>query len=84
MKKGSKDVIVLCLILISLITSLFASDIGYRVTKAEGYKKLRSNQKSTLYEVIAPELDDNRPIKLLDLHGSHYQAGYDYGFLLSD
>lgn len=29
------------------------------------------------------ELDDGRPIKLLDLHGSHFDAGYAYAKLMA-
>lgn len=60
------------------------TEVGYRVGKVIGNKTLRTSQKSKLYELIVPELDDKRPIKLIDLHGSHYQIGFDYGYLLSD
>ena len=29
------------------------------------------------------ELDDGRPVKLLDLHGSHFEAGYAYAKLMA-
>lgn len=50
----------------------------------ESYKKLKSSGKSALYEVLAPELDDGRPLKLLNLNGTHYEVGFDYGYMLAD
>jgi hypothetical protein len=58
--------------------------VGYRVGQVESYKKLKSSGKSALYEVVAPTLDDGRPMKLLNLSGTHYDAGFDYGFMLAD
>jgi hypothetical protein len=33
---------------------------------------------------VAPLVNDSRPINLLELVGSSYQVGYDYGFLLAE
>ena len=52
--------------------------------KAESYKLLRTFAKSSLYEIECSELDDGRPIKLLDLHGTSFEVGYAYGKLLSE
>lgn len=57
--------------------------MGYRIGKVKGYKKLREFGKSALYEVQCTELDDGRPVKLLDLHGSHFEAGYAYAKLMA-
>jgi hypothetical protein len=54
------------------------------VGQVESYKKLKTSGKSTLYEIVAPTLDDGRPMKLLNLSGSHYDIGFDYGFMLAD
>lgn len=79
------------LILVFSITTLLVAcqdledngAVGYRIGKVKGYKKLREFSKSALYEVECDELDDGRPLKLLDLHGSHFDAGYAYTKLMA-
>ena len=65
------------LLFVLLFINVFAafpdeSTVGYRVGKVESYKLLRSFAKSSLYEIQCSELDDGRPIKLLDLHGTNF------------
>jgi len=35
-----------------------------------------------LYEIVCPQIQDGRPIKLLEVVGTHYEAGYAYGAIL--
>ena len=56
--------------------------IGYKIGKIEGYTLLNQHNGSKLYEIKCPQVDDGRPIKLLELVGTHYEVGYAYGALL--
>ena len=83
--KISPTVVIAVGLLFSLINCIpTESTVGYRVGKAESYKLLRTFAKSSLYEIQCSELDDGRPIKLLDLHGTSFEVGYAYGKLLSE
>ena len=59
----SKFLLLLCLTIAFAIPH--NSDVGYRIGTVQEEKKLRSEGKSALYEIISDELDDGRPIKLL-------------------
>jgi len=58
------------------------STVGYQIANAQ-YSVLQKSNNSTLYEIVLPEgaQYDYAPL-LVDLHGSRYQMGYDYGYLL--
>ena len=65
------------LFLLALILTVTISvddnpEVGYRVGTVQNYKLLRSFKNSKLYEVESDKLDDGRPIKLLELSGTHF------------
>lgn len=74
----------LAYILLLLIAIGQSSDVGYRLTNVTNYQPLRRSGRSVLYQVHAEGVQDGRPLKLLELVGSHYKVGYDYAVLLSD
>eukprot|EP01027_Heterolobosea_sp_BB2_P016936 GEZU01024037.1.p1 GENE.GEZU01024037.1~~GEZU01024037.1.p1 ORF type:complete len:527 (+),score=161.19 GEZU01024037.1:76-1656(+) len=57
--------------------------VGFSVSAPTAYTLLETNNQSSLYRVES-SIDDGRPIYLLDLHGSHYQMGYDMGKLIGN
>ena len=74
---------ILCFYILTLtLSSPLTSGIGYRIGNITNYNLLKQYNKSKLYNVECPELDDQRSIKLLELVGTHYQAGYAYAALL--
>lgn len=73
-------IILLTLSLAALLSH--GNPVGYSVTNVSSYTPLRRSGRSTLYEVQAEGVKDGRPLKVLELIGSHYKVGYDYGTLL--
>jgi len=59
------------------------SGVGYKVTEATSYTEVGNSGNSTLYiaQLADPEFDYDWPVYVLDLHGSRFQMGYDYGVL---
>jgi hypothetical protein len=68
--------------MIFLIGVAVAQD-SYWSAKVRSYIPLRKTNQSTYYQIDAPLVNDSRPVYLIELRGSHYQVGYDYGFLLA-
>lgn len=60
--------------------------VGYQISQIEGYKAIRSSNASTLYEAQLQITDAYGawPVYLIDLHGSRFQMGYDYGVMLAN
>lgn len=56
--------------------------VGYTVALAETYTAIGTSNASTLYEVSGEGIEYDAPVYLIDLHGTRFQMGYDYGFLL--
>lgn len=70
-------------ILLAVVVCIaIGTPVGYNVTNVSSYTPLRRSGRSVLYQVNADGVQDGRPLKLLELIGSHYQVGYDYGVLL--
>lgn len=67
-----------------LISASRCFDVGYNVTTVSSYEPIRRSDRSVLYQVNAEGVKDGRPFKLIELVGSHYKIGYDYGTLLGD
>ena len=74
----------LLLFILLVLSQGYQSDVGYRVGNVDSYRLIRNTSKSALYEVVAKELDDGRPMKLINLYGNAYEVGFDYGYLLAD
>ena len=72
-----------CLLL--LLTALSAEPIpdtaGFQIGSVSGCKSLAKAGHSTLYEINSPEIQDGRPMRLVELVGSHHQVGYDLAIL---
>ena len=60
------------------------SDVGYNVTTVNSYEPIRRSGRSVLYQVNAEGVKDGRPLKLIELVGSHYKVGYDHAVLLGN
>lgn len=71
-----------CFFIIGVITNPVPWTVGFDVGEITGYKQLRASGSSKLYEIECPQIKDDRPMKLLELVGSHYEVGFDYGTLL--
>ena len=74
-----------CTLLILLIASTVAmipNTAGFDIGKVNEYKLLKKSEKSAMYEIDCPEIQDGRPMKLVELSGSHYEVGYAYASLL--
>lgn len=57
----------------------------WQQVKAAGYNQIASSGQSKLYTVnTIGNYQYKWPIYVVDLHGSHYQMGYDYGALLGN
>lgn len=54
---------------------------GYKIVIPSGFTLIGTSQKSKLYTVDLPNGTYEDPIYILDLHGSFYEMGYDYGKL---
>jgi hypothetical protein len=68
------------------LVSVTLGQVGYQVSQIEGYKAIRSSNASTLYEaqLQIPAAYGSWPVYLIDLHGSRFQMGYDYGVMLAN
>ena len=67
-----------------LLALAHCSDVGYNVTTVSSYEPIRRSGRSVLYQVNAEGVKDGRPIKLIELVGSHYKVGYDHAVLLGN
>lgn len=56
--------------------------VGFQIGEIAGYKLLNQSGSSKYYEIDCPQIKDGRPMKLLELVGSHYDVGFDYGTIL--
>eukprot|EP01121_Diplochlamys_sp_Union-15-3_P022670 TRINITY_DN972_c0_g1_i1.p1 TRINITY_DN972_c0_g1~~TRINITY_DN972_c0_g1_i1.p1 ORF type:complete len:422 (-),score=61.99 TRINITY_DN972_c0_g1_i1:2-1267(-) len=71
----------LLLILLFIILPLsFAQTDGFKIVTPSGYTLVNSHNQSRLYTIQDGGAYD-KPVYLLDLHGTHYQMGYDYGVI---
>jgi hypothetical protein len=52
------------------------------IAGVDGYTLLRSSNRSSLYQVQSANQDYDTDVFFADLHGSRFQMGYDYGFLM--
>jgi hypothetical protein len=56
--------------------------VGFEIGEVKDYKLLNKSGLSALYEIESPQIQDGKPMKLLYLTGSHFEAGYAYGALM--
>ena len=75
-----KAVVGLCLLPLAL------GDIGYNIATPSSFDQLeRSSNGGALYQVNVPDAEGyDDTLFLLQLKGSHYEMGYDQGYLIGD
>lgn len=70
------------LVAIATVGCVVPDTVGFDIGEVKSYQLLNKSGTSALYEIECPQIQDGRPIKLLELSGSHYDVGYAYGDLL--
>ena len=65
----------LCFLFVGVVTANFKPLIA----RIDGFTLLRANNRSALYKVNSNASDYDYAPLLIDLLGSRYQMGYDYG-----
>lgn len=66
-----------------MLIHICSCEIGFKVSDVQSYKLLRTVNNSSLYQLILKNSAYQWPILLIHLQGTHYQMGYDYGYLLA-
>lgn len=71
---------------IHLFLVVASADVGYQISSVNSFKAYRASNESTLYtaQLEIANAYGLWPVYLLDLHGSRFQMGYDYGVMLAN
>ena len=74
--------LLLTLLVASTLADPVPGTVGFEIGDVTGYRLLAQSGSSKFYEIECPQIKDGRPMKLVELVGSHYDVGFDYATLL--
>lgn len=74
--------LLLALLVASTLADPVPKTVGFEIGDVTGYRMLAQSGSSKIYEIECPQIKDGRPMKLVELVGSHYDVGFDYAALL--
>eukprot|EP01100_Stratorugosa_tubuloviscum_P012094 TRINITY_DN557_c0_g1_i1.p1 TRINITY_DN557_c0_g1~~TRINITY_DN557_c0_g1_i1.p1 ORF type:complete len:525 (-),score=215.46 TRINITY_DN557_c0_g1_i1:25-1539(-) len=84
--KNGKSIFLIILILLISILFVQAQTPSFNIAEVDSFKLISQSQQSQLFEIQLKNGNNgyDDPILILNLRGSNFQRGYDYGYLLSD
>lgn len=74
--------VVVFLLVTLLVNAGLPDTVGFEIGETKGFKQLKKEGASALYEIESPQIQDGRPMLLVELVGSHYDVGYAYASML--
>jgi hypothetical protein len=66
----------------TLLVSGCLSAFSPKISSVDGFQMVKTSNSSTLYRINSTSSDYTHAPYLVDLHGSHYEMGYAYGYVV--